>query len=450
MTPGPANDRRGEGRRATAMTPAPANVPRAERVVPPAPANGGRPRVVVVGGGFAGLSAVRALAGAPVDVLLLDRNPYSTFQPLLYQVATGGLNPGDVTYALRAAASRIPNLRFRRLAVTGVDSAGGQVHTDAGALGYDYLVLACGVGANFFGVPGAAEHARTIYSRDAAIGVRDTLFARVEAVSQGRPGAVEPVMVVVGAGATGVEMAGTLAELRNVAIPRLYPEVARERVRVVVVEMGDEVLAPFSPRLRRYAADELVRRGVELRLGTRVSEVHPDAVVLGDGEVLPAAVTIWASGVKVRDEVASWGLPQGRGGRVQVDADLRVAGHPEIFVVGDVAATEHDPLPQLAQPAMQGGEHAARQIRRLVAGETTEPMRYRDKGTMATIGRSDAVLQLPNGFTLRGFLAWLGWLGLHIVMLEGGRNRLATLTNLSVRYASWPSSINIIMGDPPR
>jgi NADH:ubiquinone reductase (H+-translocating) len=409
-----------------------------------------RPRVVVVGGGFAGLSAVRALEGADVDVLLLDRDLYNTFQPLLYQVATGGLNPGDVTYALRAFAARFANAQFRRVTVTGVDAARRCVRTDAGdEIGYDYLVLCCGVTANYFGIPGAEQHARTVYTRADAIEVRDALLGNLEAYAQGRPEAVEPVTVIVGAGATGVEMAGTLAELRNVALPVTYPELDLNHVRVVLVEMTDKVLGPFAPRLRRYTAKALRERGVELRLGTAVKEVDADGVVLSDGERLPSAVTVWATGVKVHDKVAGWGLPQGRGGRIQVEPDLRVVGHPEIFAVGDVAASVDGALPQLAQPAIQGGRHAAAQIRRLLAGEPTEPMAYRNKGTMATIGRSAAVAQLPLRVRLTGRVAWVGWLGLHIAMLMGYRNRLATLANLSVRYLAWPGRLNVIVGDPP-
>ena len=409
----------------------------------------GRPRVVVVGGGFAGLAAVRALRGTEVEVVLLDRELYSTFQPLLYQVATGGLNPGDITYALRAVAGWAPNVAFRQGRMVGLDAGERRVHTDTGDdIPYDYLVLSCGVGPNFFGVRGAEEHAKTIYTRRAAIEVRDTLFASLEAAQQGRPGAAEPVVVIVGAGPTGVEMAGTLAELRNSALPVLYPDVPPGRVRVVLVEMTDKVLGPFRPKLQAYAADELRERGVELRLGTTVTEVRKDCVVLSDGDTIPTAETIWASGVKARDQVSAWGLPQGRGGRLRVDPDLRVVGHREIFAVGDIAASEH-PLPQLAQPAIQGGRHAGEQIVRLLAGEPTQPFRYRDKGTMATIGRSDAILELPGGLSLRGRLAWLGWLGLHIAMLLGNRNRLATLVNLSVRYLAWPGRLNVIVGDAP-
>ena len=413
-------------------------------------AHAARPKVVVVGGGFAGLSAARELSGGDVDVLLLDRDPYNTFQPLLYQVATGTLNPGDVTYALRAFAGRHPHVRFQRARVDRVDPDRKRVHVEGGGeVAYDYLVVACGVTANYFGIPGAAEHARTIYRRGGAIGVRDRLLSNLEAFAQDHEDAAEPVVVVVGGGPTGVEMAGALAELRNTALPIAYPEVDPRRARVVLVEMADEVLGPFAPSLRAYAAHALRKRGVELKLGVAVEEVRSDCVLLSDGERLPAAATIWATGVKVDDDVSGWGLPQGRGGRIEVGPDLRVEGHPEVFAVGDVAAGRDGALPQLARPAIDGGRHAAAQVRRLLAGLPTEPFTYRDRGTAATIGRSDAVIELPFGVRVRGLPAWLGWVAIHVIMLMGGRNRVATVVNLAARYLTWRRSANVIVGDPP-
>jgi NADH:ubiquinone reductase (H+-translocating) len=411
-----------------------------------------RPKVVVVGGGFAGLSAVRQLSVADVDVLLLDRNGYTTFQPLLYQVATGGLNPGDVTFALRAFTSRYRNTRFRRAEVTKIDVDAKVVHVDEGdPVGYDYLILCCGVTANYFGITGAEEHSHTIYTRGAAIDARDLLVSALEDAAQGTLSAKEPVFVVVGGGATGVEMAGTLAELRNGAVPVAYPDLDAGRVKVVLVEMSGDVLGPFHPKLRAYAARALRRRGIDLRLNTAVKEVRPDSVVVqqngSEPETIPAAVTIWATGVAAPPVVRDWGLPVGKGGRIQTDADLRVTGHPEIFAVGDVAVDPDAPLPQLAQPAIQGGKHAGIQIRRILAGAPTEPFSYFDKGTMATIGRSDAVVQLPFGLRMKGFPAWVAWLALHLIELMGGRNRIASMINLSVRYLSWPRSVNMVIGD---
>ena len=411
-----------------------------------------RPRVVVVGGGFAGMAAVRQLGAADVDVLLIDKNGYTTFQPLLYQVATGGLNPGDVTYYLRAYTSRFKNADFLRARVTGVDTAARQVHLDEGKpVDYDYLIVSCGVTANYFGIPGAAEHSHLIYTRAGAIETRDLIFTAVEEAAQGRPGAPDPTVVVVGAGATGVEMAGALAELRNDAIPVAYRNMPKDRVRIVLVEMADVVLAPFDAKLREYAAHELRERGVELRLKTSVQEVRPNAVVVkgpdGEIETISCAATIWATGVSASPVVGGWGLPTGRGGRIEVEPDLRVVGHPEIFAAGDVSIAGSS-LPQLAQPAIQGGKHAGIQIRRLLAGAPTEPFQYHDKGIMATIGFSDAIAELPRGIKFKGVLAWLSWIGLHVLTLIGNRNRFATMVNLSVRYFTWPRSLNIVVGDP--
>jgi NADH dehydrogenase len=416
------------------------------------PTTARRPTVVVVGGGFAGLAAVRQLSVADVDVLLLDQNGYTTFQPLLYQVATGGLNPGDVTFALRAFTSRYANARFRRGRVTKIDPDAKLVHVDEGdPVAYDYLVISAGVTANHFGIPGAEEYSQTIYTRGTAITSRDLVLSALEDAASGTLSAKDPVYVVVGGGATGVEMAGTLAELRNGAVPVSYPDLDVARVKVVMVEMSDDVLGPFHPKLRQYAARALLKRGIDLRLNTAVKEVRPDAVVVQrkgeEPETIPAAVTIWATGVTAEPVVGGWGLPTGKGGRIETDPDLRVKGCAEIFAVGDVAVNPDHPLPQLAQPAIQGGKHAGVQIRRILAGAPTEPFEYRDKGTMATIGRSDAVVQLPFGLRMKGWPAWLAWLALHLFELMGGRNRIASLINLSVRYLSWPRSVNIVVGD---
>jgi NADH:ubiquinone reductase (H+-translocating) len=410
-----------------------------------------RPRVVVLGAGFAGVAAVKALKGVPVDVTLVDRNGYNTFQPLLYQVATGGLSPGDITYAARALTARQRNVGFRKGDVVDMDVDAKTVHlADGETLTYDYLVLATGVTTNYFGVPGAADHAMPLYTREQALRLRDSMFNKLERLAQataaGQRGD-DPTVVIVGAGATGVEMAGSLAEMGSTALPLAYPELADRRARVILVEMGPSVLPPFHPKLRDYTARSLQRRGVELMLNTAVKAVHSDGVELDTGERVRAGTVIWAAGVSAPDVVQKWGLPQGRGGRVEVGDDLSLAGHPEVFVTGDLGVTPDDPLPQLAQPAIQGGKHAAHQIARLVAGETAEPFHYKDKGIMATIARGSAIAQLSDNVRLRGTVAWLAWLALHIYFLLGGRNRLVTLLNLSARYLTWPRNLNVIVGD---
>jgi NADH dehydrogenase len=406
------------------------------------------PHVVVVGAGFAGVSATSELAKEGFRVTLIDRHPYNTFQPLLYQVATGGLNPGDVTYSLRYFAAKHEGVRFRRAAAVGIDHDAHEVLCDDGVrLPYDYLIIANGITTNHFGIPGAAEYTMSMYTRADALKVRDTIFGGLEIIA----GTSDPntggfTVVVVGGGATGVEMAGQLAELKTETIPNTYPELNPARVHVVLVEMGDALLAPFDDSLRRYALRELIKRGVDVRLKTALSEVHADRVDFKDGTSMPVDLVIWAAGVSGSQAVRDWGLPIGRGGRIEVNGDTRVVGEERIFAIGDASITVDSPLPQLAQPALQMGKFAAKQIARLYRGLDTETFSYFDKGTMATIGRGDAVLQMRSGFKLTGVIAWLGWIVLHLVFLLGGRNRVQTLINLGSRYAG-PRRSNAIVGD---
>jgi NADH:ubiquinone reductase (H+-translocating) len=404
------------------------------------------PRVIVVGAGFAGLAAVAELRRVGAQVLLIDRNSYSTFQPLLYQVATGGLNPGDVAYPLRTFA-RKKAAKFRPGELAGIDPAARRVTlTDGTVLGYDYLVLGTGVSAAFYGVTGAAENTFGLYTRRDAVALRDHIMARLERLDIEGPGKGVH-FTVVGGGATGVELAGALAELR--ADEDAFPDVDRSDVHIRLVEMAPALLAPFHPRLQAYGLEELRRRGVDVHLDTKIAEITEDRVILANGDELPSDVTVWAAGVSAPDAVHAWGLPQGRGGRIEVAPDLRVAGQDRIFATGDVALIEDQPLPQVAQPAIQTGRHAGKQIALLMAGRPTQPFRYHDKGIMATIGRRSAVVELAHGTRLRGTLAWLAWLALHLFYLLGGRNRLSALLNLSYRYLIWGHGGGVIVGDDP-
>ncbi len=406
------------------------------------------PHVVVIGAGFAGVSATNELAKEGFRVTLFDRHPYNTFQPLLYQVATGGLNAGDVTYSLRYFAAKHESVRFKRAAVVGVDHESQEVICDDGTrVGFDYLVIANGITTNHFGIPGAAEYTMSMYTRAEALKVRDTIFGSLEIIAgKSDPNTGGFTAVVVGGGATGVEMAGQLAELKTEVIPSTYPELNPAHVHVVLVEMGEHLLAPFDDSLRRYALKELIKRGVDVRLKTAISEVHPDKVDFKDGSSMPVDLVIWAAGVSGYPGVRDWGLPIGRAGRMEVNGDTRVVGFENIFAIGDSSLIVDNPLPQLAQPALQMGKHAGQQIARLHRGLPTETFSYTDKGTMATIGRGDAVLQMPIGLKMKGVVAWLGWIGLHIVFLLGNRNRLQTLVNLGSRYAG-PRRSNAIVGD---
>ena len=403
-------------------------------------------RVIVVGAGFAGLAAVAELHRAGARVMLVDRNIYSTFQPLLYQVATGGLNPGDVAFPLSTLAYKRA-ARFRPGQLAGIDPAARTVTlTDGTVLDYDYLVLGTGVSAAHYGVTGAAEHTFGLYTRRDAVALRDHIMARLERLDIEGPGKTVN-FTVVGGGATGVELAGALAELR--ALDTAFPGVDRADVHVRLVEMAPALLAPFHPKLQAYALQELRHRDVDVHLDTKIKEITEDRVILESGDELPSDVTVWAAGVSAPAEVTAWGLPQGRGGRVQTGPDLRVSGQDRIFATGDIALIEGQPLPQLAQPAIQAGRHAGKQIARLMTGRPTEPFHYHDKGIMATIGRRSAVVELARGMRLRGTLAWLAWLALHLVYLLGGRNRLSALLNLSYRYLIWGHGGGVIVGDDP-
>ncbi|MGH9111302.1 MAG: NAD(P)/FAD-dependent oxidoreductase [Acidimicrobiales bacterium] len=417
---------------------------------------GVRPHVVIVGAGFGGLAAARGLDRLPVEVTIVDRNNFTTFQPLLYQVATAGLNAADVAHPVRALFHHQRNLRVRQGEVTGVDWVRREVIV-AGQrpLPFDHLVVAAGAVATWFGVPGAPDHAVPLYTLEDAVNVRNHVVERFEA-ADAEPDLVddgELNFVVVGGGPTGVEMAGALAELFAVVFKRDYPALGVGRARVVLVEARDALLAPFHPASRQRALDALRARQVEVRLDETVAEVTPDRVRFASGEELPARTVIWAAGVHAHPVAAAMGLPTTHAGRVEVGPDLGVAGRAGVWALGDVAAAPgrraDDVLPQLAPVAMQSGAHVARQIGRLLDGRPTQRFRFTDKGTMATIGRRSAVAELPGRIRLHGTPAWLAWLGLHLLYLAGVRNRASVLLNWAWGYLTWDRGPRIILrGDP--
>jgi len=404
------------------------------------------PRVLIVGGGFAGLTAMHALARSGAAVTLVDRNVYSTFQPLLYEVATAGLTAADVAYPLWSATFRT-GAHYRKGELASLDLERRIATLDAGeTLSYDYLIIATGVSAAFFGVPGAAEHALSLYTRRDAVTLRNALM---DALERRNEGLIDPEIdiTIVGGGATGVELAGSLAELRNFALPAVYPHLDRSMFHVRLIEMAPALLAPYHHRLRDYTRQQLVERGVDVVLGKAIKEVRDGSVLLTDGGEHRSDITVWAAGVA--GPGADWirALPRGKGGRIEVGADLRVTGQERVFAAGDIAINSAEPVPQLAQPALQEGKHAGEQVARLLRGLPTLPFSYHDKGIMATIGRRSAVVQLHNGLRLRGTLAWLAWLGLHLIYLLGNRNRVVTLFNLAWRYLTWSRGGGIIVGD---
>jgi NADH:ubiquinone reductase (H+-translocating) len=402
--------------------------------------------VVICGAGFAGLSAISRLTRAGLRVTLVDGNLYSTFQPLLYQVATAGLNPGDVSYPAGGFAGRY-EANYRHGEMATIDPTSRRIKLTNGLeLGYDYLIIATGVAAAYHGIKGAAENTFALYTRTDAVRLRDHLMAAFERLSLDRD---DLHITVAGGGATGVELAGTLAELGGAVLAATFPDVDPARVHVRMIEMAPSLLASFNPKLREYARVQLDKRGVDIRLNTRIAEITDTQVLLAGGETLPSDLTVWAAGVGAADAVAAWGLPQGKGGRILVGPDLRVQGQDRIFAIGDIAENPDDPTPQLAQPALQMGRHAGAQIVRLHRQAETVPFHYHDKGQMATIGRRSAVVQLAQGPRLTGTLAWLSWLGLHLFYLLGGRNRISTLINLTYRYVAWGHGGAVIVGDDP-
>ncbi len=421
-------------------------------------------RVVVIGGGFGGLACARRIAArdrdARLDVTLVDRRNHHTFQPLLYQVATAGLQPQDVGHPLRPMFRRRGALGRRMLRsggrvdvrlgeVVGIDRAERLVQlADGDQLPYDHLVVAAGARTADFGVPGVLEHAFRLKSLPQALGIRDhVLGCFEEADHTDRPGLL--TFVVVGGGPTGVETAGALAELVDHVIARDQPRLDLGRVRIVLVEMLDRLLPPFHESSSRAALQALRDRGVDVRLGTSVQAVHADHVELDDGATIATETLLWVAGVQGAPIGEALGAPTTRGGRVEVTRTLQLADDPRVHVIGDVAAAtdaDGDLLPQLAPVAMQQGRYVAD---RLVAGTASTddtPFSYTDKGTMATIGRNDAVAELPMGIRFTGFLAWLSWLGLHLLFLVGFRNRVAVLLSWVWNYLTYDRSARLILG----
>ncbi|HZR12757.1 MAG TPA: NAD(P)/FAD-dependent oxidoreductase [Acidimicrobiia bacterium] len=414
-----------------------------------------RPRVVVVGAGFAGLAVVKRLMRFDVDVVIFDRHNYNTFQPLLYQVATAGLDAGDVAHHIRGIVRDHPRAELLVETVTGIDAAGKRVHLQSGeSMSYDALVITTGARTNYFGVDGAHEHALPLYTLPDAIRLRNHVLSCFEE-AEAQPSLVDEgalTFVVVGGGATGVETAGAMSELFSKVMRHDFRRIDVRRARVVVVEMADSLLGTFRARSREHARTQLLDRGVELRLGEQVTAVERHRVLLASGHVIPTHTVVWAAGVQA-SELAGWiGFEQTKGGRITVEPDLSVPGHPDVFVAGDLAAAKGDHgdlLPQVAQVAMQEGHHAARMVMRRIDGEQTRPFRYRDPGSMATIGRRAAVADLPFGITLTGGVAWLAWLFLHLLYIVGFRRRTEVLLRWAWNYTRWEWGPLLILRPSP-
>lgn len=420
-----------------------------------------RPRVVIIGAGFGGLSSVRALGGKDVDVLVIDRNNYHGFWPLLYQVATAGLEPESVAYPVRAIIRRYSNVSFMMAEVIRIDPEAKLVYTSTTALPYDYLIIAAGSANNYFGNDTLAEHTFGLKDVEDAELLRNTVLANFEyAVSEADPQIRQRLMtlVVVGGGPTGVELAGAFVELVNHVLVHDYPMLDIREARVVLVEAGSTILASFPPELQANALARLRKMGVEVRLRTAVASVEHDSVSFADGSSMEAAVVVWAAGVKGAPLAETLGVQLARGERIPVRSTLNLVDYPEVFAVGDIAYLEdlrarrhgRGPLPfaMVAPVAVQMGALAARNILAYRYRRELRSFSYFDKGNMATIGRRSAVLD-AFGVRLAGYLAWVGWLVVHLMFLVGFRNRIVVFLNWAYSYVTYDRGLRLITGYKP-
>jgi NADH dehydrogenase len=415
-----------------------------------------RPRVVIVGAGFGGLATAKALRREDVEVLVLDRRNHHLFQPLLYQVATAALSATDIAAPIRRVLARAENCTVLLAEVDHVDAAKKTVHTTSGdLLGYDYLVLAAGATNRYFGHDEWELHAPGLKSLEEALGIRRRVllaFENAERLSVDDPDdaarAAELTFVVVGGGATGVELAGALAEIARRTMTRNFRHFDPRLARVVLLEGGPRLVGSFAPELSDHVRGDLESLGVEVRPGTRVERIDAGGVVLSGGERIAARTVLWAAGVGGAPVAGTLGVPLDRAGRVPVRGDLTVKDLEDrsIFVIGDLAALEQDgqQLPGVAQVAMQMGRHAAENIVHATRDEALKDFRYHDKGSMATIGRSRAIAQIGR-VQLTGFVAWLAWLFVHVMALVGFRNRVAVLLEWAYAYLTYQRSARIIL-----
>ena len=412
------------------------------------------PHLLVIGGGFAGLWATRALAKAPLRITLLDRSNHHLFQPLLYQVATAGLSAPDIAAPLRHILRRQRNVEVRLGEAVSIDAAGRRTTlADGSVLDFDYLLLASGATHAYFGNDAWAEHAPGLKSLDDALRLRRQLllaFERAEACDDPAERAAWLSFAIVGGGPTGVELAGTLAEIARHTLKDEFRRIDPASARVRLVEAGPRVLASFPEALSAKARRQLERLGVEVSTGVPVTAIDEGGYRLGE-DYVPARTVVWAAGVAASPLARSLGVPLDRAGRVPVEPDLGVPGQPHVFVAGDLAAVKREDggaVPGVAPAAKQMGRHVAASIRARLRSVDARPFRYRDFGNLATIGRMAAVVDL-HGFKLSGLLAWWFWLAAHVFFLIGFRNRLVVLLNWAWAYWSYQRAARIILGRGP-
>jgi NADH dehydrogenase len=407
------------------------------------------PRVVIIGGGFGGLSAAKVLRGRAVAVTLLDRHNYHLFQPLLYQVATATLSPGDIAAPIRWIFRRSPNVRVLLGEASAIDVRSRCVRlADGGELTYDFLIVATGSTHTYFGHEEWRRFAPGLKTLEDALEMRRRILLAFErAERETDPARRQELLtfVLVGGGPTGVELAGTLAEIARRTLRHEFRSIDPGSARIVLVEAGPTILPSFPEKLRGAARQSLLRLRIEVREGSAVTSVDEHGVMLG-AECIAAGTVLWTAGVAVSRLVTSLGAPLDRAGRVVVGSDLSIPGHPEVFVVGDAAAFVDEsgkPLPGVAQVAIQQARHAARTILDGVRGESRSPFVFHDKGSMAIVGRGAAIADL-GWIRFSGFMAWLAWLFLHIVELVGFRNRIVVLLQWAIAYITFQRSVRLI------
>ncbi len=406
------------------------------------------PTVVIVGAGFGGINAAKALRNAPVRVIMIDRNNHHLFQPLLYQVATAALAPSEIAYPVRAIFRNQKNYQFRLAEVLGIDFEARRVLTSTGPVRYDYLILAVGGRTHFFGLDSLARSSFPLKDLNDALDLRSHILLQFERASQETdPDKLEALrtFAVVGGGPTGVECSGALSELIRLVLSKDFPELDCREVKVVLLEASGRLLAGFPEDLSRKAAATLEKKGVEVRFGSAVASYDGRRVQFQDGSSLPAATLIWAAGVKGEELLGRAGLDLASQGRAVVRPTLQAQGHAEVFVVGDAAYLEAggQPLPMMAPVAVQQGKTAARNILNLLSGAPLEEFHYRDPGSLATIGRNAAVARV-KGLKFSGFTAWVVWLAVHLFWLIGFRNRLLVLINWAWDYFLYERAVRWI------
>jgi NADH dehydrogenase len=410
-----------------------------------------RPRVIVVGGGFGGLDTTKSLAHLPVQITLVDRKNHHTFQPLLYQVATAGLSPAEIAAPIREIFARRKNVEVLLGEVLDFDLERRIVKLQGFELAYDYLVVAAGATHAYFGHDDWEPLAPGLKTVEDALEMRRRILLAYELAEREAAvtGHSRPLnFVVVGAGPTGVELAGTLAEIARKSLPQDFRKIEPAKTRILLVEAGPSVLSSYPDDLRQSAVKQLQHLGVEVRTNSAVTEVRPGGVRIGQ-EVLPAVAVLWAAGVSASPLGAALGAPVDRAGRVLVEPDLSIPGHREVFVIGDLASMRDaagKPLPGVAPVAMQQGRWVARQVAADLAGKSRESFHYVDKGSLATIGRAAAIAQFGK-VHISGFLAWLSWLFIHIFFLIGFRNRLVVMFQWAWSYFTYERSARLITGE---